>query len=487
MFIDIDKQAIIDCLNRIQPGIGSSLVFITPDGRELYQDGTRENLLYGSDFYTKALESEESQGIIENVKYKGQKSLFMYRKIDDTGCLICVLIPNSIVTDQVSQIRWVVGSGAFISCLIALTVALIISSGIHKTVKHMIKNMHLISQGNMEVRMKLTGKSELAQISQHMNTMLDSMTLLLADVKKVSIKVSDSANKINNSSVSIKESTLYISDAMNDIAKGLSSQADDTISCCGQLDALANSISEVAEHSENIRGITSNTEIYIENSRNAINSLKEKAAETSHITYSIIGDIENLRIKSSKIGNIIQTVYDIADETSLLSLNASIEAARAGAQGRGFQVIAEQIKKLADQSMTATKEIGIISNDISDTTSQVVETASKAEKTISRQEDAVDGVLLTFTDMIKQLGDLMEKVTLITQSATSMNNQKDEALRNMGNISDVTQLAVNEVVNVNGKTVHQGAEVKKLSEVSKEMEKQVKELETSLKQFNLGS
>ncbi|MBQ8591656.1 MAG: hypothetical protein IJ485_02765 [Lachnospiraceae bacterium] len=486
LIIDIDKQAIVDSLNRIQPGEGSGLVFITPDGRELHQDGSRESLVTGTEFYANAMASEEVQGVVEDVEYQGKKSLFLYRKIGDTGCIVCALIPNAIVTAQVSKIRWVVIGGAMISCLLAIAVAFAISAGIHKTVRHMIKNMRLIAQGNMDVRMKLAGKSEFAQISEQMNKMLDSMTSLLAGVKKVSLKVADSAGNVNSSSSAIKESTIYISNAMNDIENGLSSQADDTISCCGQLDGLAGSIGEVAERSEDIREIAGNTEVYIENSRSAINSLKEKAEETSQITYDIIGAIENLRMKSSKIDQIIQTVYDIADETSLLSLNASIEAARAGAQGKGFQVIAEEIRKLADQSMTATKEIGTIVSDISSTTVQAVETAGKAGETINRQEEAVDSALLAFTNMVEQLGQLMEKVSSITQSAVAMGGQKEEALRNMESISEVTQSAVDAVVSVNEKTVHQEAEVQKLAELSKEMEKQVKELEESLQQFKLG-
>ncbi len=486
LIVDIDKQAVLDGMNRIQLGEESNLVFITQDGQDLYQDGSRNNTFSKLDFYKDALESEEALGTVENVEYNGNKNLFIYRKIGDTGCMVCALVPNSVITSQVANIGYVVIGGAVISTVIALIVAIGISTGINKSIKHFITKMRQISKGDMGARMELTGKSEFALISEQMNEMLDSVCKLLSDVKTMSLKVSDSAADINNSSTVIEESALYISTAMADVQSGLSSQAADTESCNQQMDGLADCIGEVVNNTENIKDIAGNTELYITSSRDAIDGLKEKAAETSKITYDIIETIEELRIQTKKIDKILHTVYGIADETSMLALNASIEASRAGEAGRGFAVVAGEIGKLADQSMQATNEIGKIIAGIGDTTALAVEKAGTAGETISRQEEAVNTTLMAFGNMVEQLNQLVAKVGTISQRATDMSVQKDEAIRNVQGISDVTQSAVEAVIEVNEKTVKQEEEVVKLAKLSAEMEVQIKELEKTLQRFKLN-
>lgn len=485
LMIDIDKQAITDILNGIDPGEGSCVVFVTGDGRELYQDGSRSADLGQTSFYQTAVQSGETLGCIENVEFQGNKSLFLYRKIGDTGSMVCVLLPNTLLTSQVSGIRYVAAGVLILSCLLALVIAVGISAGINRTVKYMIQNMRSIAAGNMDVRMCITGKSEFAQMAAQMNVMLDSVSVLLENIKKVSKKVADSANDVYDSSFSIKDSTLHISQVMNSLEDGMSSQSKDTVSCCVQLDGLAERIGEVADRSEDIRMITKNTETYIENSKDALDSLRVKTGETSQTTYSIIESIEALRVKTEKIDKIINTVLEIADETALLSLNASIESARAGEQGRGFQVIAGEIRKLADQSMVATREIGNIVEDISQTTLQVVETAGQAEQIIGRQNEAVDSVLDAFANMIMELKQLMNSVSSITQGAVNMGSRKEEAVRNMETIASVTQATVESVVTVKERTMHQEVEVDKLTILSQEMQKQVSELEESLQKFRL--
>lgn len=486
LIVDIDKQAVLDSMSRIQLGEGSNLVFVTQDGQDLYQDGSRGSDFAELSFYKEAVESEETLGTIEDVEYNGKKNLFLYRKIGDTGCMVCALVPNSVITAQVAQIGYVVIGGAAISIIIALVVAIGISTGINKSIKHMVVKMREISKGNMGARMEIAGKSEFALISEQMNEMLDSVCKLLSDVKTMSLKVSDSAADINNSSTVIEESALYISTSMADVQSGLSSQATDTESCNQQMDGLADCIGQVVSHTEHIRDIAGNAELYITSSRDAIDGLKEKAEETSKITYDIIDTIEELRIQTKKIDKILQTVYEIADETSMLSLNASIEASRAGEAGRGFAVVASEIGKLADQSMQATNEIGKIIAGIGDTTTLAVERAGKAGETINRQEEAVNTTLVAFTNMVEQLNQLVLKVGSITERAMDMSEQKDEAVRNMQSISEVTQSAVEAVIEVNEKTVQQEAEVGKLSKLSAEMEVQIRELEKTLQRFKLN-
>ena len=485
VLIDIDKEVIQEILEKAVPGEGSSVVFVTEDGRVIRQDGGSLEGLYESEFYQTAVGGGDKSGTIEDVVFGGTGNLFIYRRIGDTRAMACVLIPNELLSSQVSGIQYVTVGALLASSVLALVIALGISLGMKRTVQHMVQNMNLIAQGNMDVRMQVRGEKEFARLSDQMNRMLDGVSALLSRIKKLGGGVSDSANLVNASSFSIKEATRLITDVMGSLEEGMSNQAKDTASCCMRLEGLAEQIGEVAEKARDIGTITENTKTYIQNSGEAIDSLKKRAKETSRITYSILESIRQLQEKSEKIHQIIHAVYGIADETALLSLNASIESAKAGEQGRGFSVIAEEIRKLADQTMTATQEIGNIVGDISDTTLAVVQTAGQAEEIIGRQDESVDNAMNAFSDMLSQLKQLMEKVSLITDSAVSMGTQKEAALKSMESISKVTQRAAESVGTVNERTLLQEEEVKKLTLLSNKMQKQVMELEEALRQFKM--
>lgn len=485
MVIDIDKQAIVDSLNRIQPGEGSRIIFITQDGRELTQDGSVEDQFQTTSFYEKANQSVYISGVYENIVYKGESYLFLFQKLEKTGAMVCVLIPNILLVGQVAVIKYIAVGMVIIASFLAVLIAMGISLGMNRTIKNMIYNMGLIAQGNMNIRMLPAGNSEFAQLAGQMNGMLDSVTSLLTDVKKVSLKVADSAKSVNQSSQVIEESASHISLAVEEIESGLSSQSRDTQSCCVQLDGLAEKIGEVDGRTKDIQSIAENTEEYIENSRQAIGSLKERAEETSEATQRVIDTIEQLQLKSNNIDTILNTVYDIADQTTLLSLNASIEAARAGVQGKGFWIIAEEIRKLAEQSMSATKKISVIVEEISQNTILAVETTKNAGEIVLRQEDAVDSATDAFLNMRIQVEQLMGNVSDITKRASEMSGQKEEALKNMESISLITETAVDSVITVNEKALRQKDEAGQLTELSGQMQSQVEKLEQSLLKFKL--
>ena len=153
VLIDIDKEVIQEILEKAVPGEGSSVVFVTEDGRVIRQDGGSLEGLYESEFYQTAVGGGDKSGTIEDVVFGGTGNLFIYRRIGDTRAMACVLIPNELLSSQVSGIQYVTAGALLASSVLALVIALGISLGMKRTVQHMVQNMNLIAQGNMDVRM----------------------------------------------------------------------------------------------------------------------------------------------------------------------------------------------------------------------------------------------------------------------------------------------------------------------------------------------
>lgn len=483
--IDIENQIIIDVLNKINPGKGGKVSFITVDDKELNSEGTRNNDFISTDFYKQAVGSEHIKGSMDNIQYQGTDYMFLYRKISDTGSMICVLVPTSTVIEQVSGIKYT----AIIVIIIATILAAVIGGGISfnlsKSIRHISNNFRRVAEGDISVRLDDRRKDEFGQLATHMNAMLDNITILLNHAKDVGGRITISAAEVKDSSGVFSESSIGISTAIEEIQEGLMKQAEDTVECVSTLEELAGKIEIVDDKTSKIRYIADSTESAIEESFENLNVLREKAKETSDVTQAVIRSIQDLQMKSKRIDEIINVITGIADETELLSLNASIEAARAGEAGKGFSVVADEIKKLAEQSLKSTEEIKTIVHDITNTTMKAVMTTNEAEDIIHKQEDTMIHTQHAFTTLSQRTEELLQNVSFITQHVGQMQKEKEKSVGKMEDISAVTQEVVASMSTINEKAQNQVQKVQNLNDLSLDMIEQASQLEQAMEKFKM--
>lgn len=480
LVMDIDREAILSILDEID-----YVSFVTSDGVELNKDGSRDSVFTKTDFYPVAQSSEESAGIIENARMNGEEYMFVFRKLADTDAMVCALVPNSEILSQVDGIRYIAVVLVVIACIIAVMIGGGLSLSMNHSITYFVKNLEKVSKGHISTRFSVKKKDEFSRLSEHMNRMLDSVTELLLKSKDVSSEVSASVEQVMNSSQVISGSANYISTAVEEIEVGLNSQAQDTLACVDELDGLAEQIGIVEKETMGIRDIADATKISIVNSVDKMDDLRVKSEETAKITGEVITDIENLNKKTKEIDVIIDTINAIADETSLLALNASIEAARAGSAGKGFMVVADSIKNLAEQSMEATGKIRSIVEAIDHETGTVVSIANRTGDIIDQQTAAVSDTQTSFDNMAEEVELLLKKVDAIIQNVSQIQKEKEVSVERIHSISAVTEEAVASVSTVTGKTQEQVDIVNNLQILSEKLTKQALLLDSSMKQFTI--
>ncbi len=486
LMIDIDKEAIVNGLNQIDFGEGSKVSFITEDGIEISNVGEKESFFTTYGVYETMRSSEEKSGVMENVDVDGVKNLLVYTKLINTNSMVCALIPNDIFMGQIQTIKYVVIIVMLLACIFAIGVGGGLSWSINKSISYFIRNLEKVAHGNIATKFRVKKRDEFSQLALHMNQMLESFAGLLEDARDVSAEVSLSVKKVTDSSVSISDSANHIFRAMEEIEDGLSQQADDTIAGVNDMEGLAEQIEVVDQDTREIKEIADLTQNSIGISVQQMMELQEKVVETISITDLVICNIEKLNLRTREIEKIVDTISSIAEETTLLSLNASIEAARAGEAGRGFTVVADSIKKLADQSVIATAEIHSIVEAIDEETKVVVENANKAGEIIQQQADVVGDTKVSFDSMSKEVEKLLRKVNLIILSIEKMQVVKDTSVDKMQNISAVTEEAVSSVTLVTERTQQQVTTVDDLLELSNKLTEQVQRLDESMNKFNVG-
>ena len=334
MFVDIDKEYIVNPISSVDIGNKSMVALIAPDGGEnvVIKDSEAEDgrvYFADKDFYTQALESENESGY-SYVKYDGKSQLFIYSKAGSEGFMVCALVPRSVIVAQAGGIKFIT-----ITMIIIALIGAIIIGGIMAA-----------ANGDLTATVNVHRKDEFGALAGGINNMIGNMKQLINDTKSVSGRVDESAAVVTDSVHTMLSATREITDAISGIEKGIVQQAEDSESCMKQMDELSDKINVVSDNSEKIARIAESARDIVKSGLDTIDVLNTNVHDTVGITTEVISGIEQLETATKSIGKIVNAINDIADQTNLLSLNASIEAARAGEAGRGFAVVADEIRSL---------------------------------------------------------------------------------------------------------------------------------------------
>lgn len=482
---DINTSTVLDILHNLDSNNGSILGFITVEGTELLSNEDRNEIVFtDKDFYKKAIDSEEESGF-SYVTYNNESYLFMYTKMLETGSILCSLVPKSSILQQATEIRVITVAIVILASLIAILIGIFISNGIGNTIKYTVKQLKKVASGDLTVRVMTKRKDEFAILASSITNMLSNMQALIQEVETVCNEFIHSVNSINESSGTFVNTTKDIETAVYEIDEGISQQAEDSSQCLLQMDELSGKIITVSDNADEISNIADSTKQVIDNGMKIMEDLNDKTSSTSIITKNVLQTIGILEEKSRSIGEIVNVINSISEETNLLSLNASIEAARAGAAGRGFSVVADEIRKLADQSSVAANQINHIIEEIIDNTQAAATTAKEAETIVNMQVNAVKNTSQCFDQMNQHVAHLVNRLSSIRDSVHSMNAARTTTLNSMESISAVLQQTSASSTTVTSTVKKQLHAVTDLDQAANHLLTKAKELETAINQFTI--
>lgn len=488
MIVDIKRDIITNTLSSLDAGEGSVVGLITQDGREVLSRedfSTDDTPVFSTqEFYTAALENEEDNGV-QNVTLNNTAYLFLYHKLTNQNAMICSLIPKSYILSQVTDIRNNTILFVIIGSVLAILLGTYLSKGIGSTISHITHQLRKVAKGDLTVEVTTKRKDEFKLLTEGITDMIANMKLLIQNVNEMSKELNEAAAFVSDSSSTFMQTSQDIQFSISDIESGVNQLDVDSADCLSQMDSLSTKISTVSDSTEEISKLTSKTNASIHSGITSMDVLNESARETSSITSKVILAIQQLEERSRSISHIVDAINDIAEETNLLSLNASIEAARAGEAGRGFSVVAEQIRKLADQALTSANEINKIIDEMIHQTHDVVETAKQAESVVTSQKNAVTNTTDSFHEMSKQISNLVNSLSAITQDVYSMGVSRDTTLSAIESISSISAETSACSSNVAATAVKQMTSVTKLDSASSNLAQRAEELTELLNQFTL--
>ncbi len=480
---DISMNVISDALETLDLPESSIYAYISPDGREIsLSENTENNLFVDYSFYKEAINSENMSGY-DYYDYNGENHLFIYSKIGSTGAIICSLIPKAYLASQSQMIKTMTFVLVIIASIVAIIIGVLVASGIGKQIKLMIQALTKASKGDLTVKVVTSRKDEFGIMADNINIMLASMSNLIVKASQVSKSVVKSVKELTENSDMLLISSQSISTAITEIQQGNTQQALAAEDSLKTTDVLAHQINLVHDNSSAIEVITDTTKKVVIDGISEVNQLNNATTASITITNKTISNIEELEIESKAINEIIRVINDIAEQTNLLSLNASIEAARAGDAGRGFSVVANEIRNLSSRTVIAAKEIEEIITTITTKTKNTVKTVKQADEINKTTEERLQNVVKLFNNINISVDELVTNLDKISGGIEEISQSKNDTLSAVESISAVAQQTSAASEEVDATAIQQLDLVTKLNDSSKHLELIANDLENSIKIF----
>ncbi|SHH03288.1 methyl-accepting chemotaxis protein [Tepidibacter thalassicus] len=482
--VDIFLDKIKESADGIQLGEGGYIIIGDHEGKAVFHEDKSKIGLdlkktdWGKQIY------KDKKGNIDYI-IDGNDKLLTFENNKTIGWELISVIDKSILKEQIGAISHIALLVGFISTLIAIIITILISRGITKPIKEILKTMDEVSKGNFTVQSNVKTKTEIRLISEGLNNMINKIKDLVSNVENISKEVHKLSNDLVNISSKTVISISEVAGAIDEIARGASSQANETDISLSKTKELAEFINTANDLANNMADNSDKVKYSNELGINTISMLKSKNLDTLNIVKNINHQFKELFAKSMEINKITQTITEIAEQTNLLALNATIEAARAGEHGSGFAVVAQEVKKLAEQTTHQAKEIGDLVKKIEIETKETSKVMEKASYIIDDQNSAVEKTEKVFKEIDNVTHSIIKNIVDITKLLENINSNKDEFVNSMEKIASVTEETAASTQQVFASTEQQVSDIERVSDLSKELNRYVDMLSSKIREFTI--
>jgi methyl-accepting chemotaxis protein len=394
-----------------------------------------------------AVVSKMAQGEegVEEYTFQGQDYVIAYAPIETTGWSVALTAPKAEVLEKTATLNQSMLSLSLFIIVLALILTFAMATNVAtpitnltKVVKRLAAYDFTFDEKNKAVRY-LKRTDEIGQMANALAEMQKNIISLVRELKTDAQTLSGNSESLSAASEEIASSSGEVAQAIQQVAAGASEQANNLQEILSLIQNITASLEKVYTELTNVKANSEKTSGLADVGKKELDALIASIKGVRDSFKVVVEKMTDLQSSVKQVDQILEVINGIAEQTNLLALNAAIEAARAGEAGRGFAVVADEVRKLAEESRASSDKIRSLLVTIGTETNDVVATSDEVGRQVAEQLDKVENTIKAFDDILEAIAAMGPMIERTYNEVDSTAKSKDVVLERVQSISAVAQ------------------------------------------------
>lgn len=344
----------------------------------------------------------------------------------------------------------------------------------------------IIGDGDLSYRVETNSKDEMGELAQTFNRMAEKMQKSMNEVKDAAEKLTSSSQNLAAVSEETTAQSDEVTEAISQVATGAQSQADHLQECTLLLSDVTGYIKETASISDEIASDAIRAENDGKAGSSIVHQLNTHSENFLELAQSLISEIQDASKQSKQINSIVETIQEIAGSTDLLALNAAIESARAGEAGRGFSVVASEVRKLAERSKNEALRIQQLVKSMTNQMELLSKETVRFEQYRVDQVESVQQTEKAFSNIIQNVSQINGRISQVKSAISRVESANENLSEKLFEVSAISEESVATSEQVSASSIHQKEAIHQVNVAATELQEIALTLQEEVDQFSLG-
>lgn len=354
-----------------------------------------------------------------------------------------------------------------------------------KPIYYMGKSIYQVVQGDLSQRMTVIKNSDVAELGEAFNLMMDNFESIVHQISESSEKLASSSKELTIIAEQNALVSTQIASSVEQVASGTENQSIAVNKTSLITEDISSSTEEVAASTSEVTNAMIRTIETTQSGQKALDRVVQQMNSINSGTDRVQSSIIELSTSSDKIGKIVGVITSIAEQTNLLALNAAIEAARAGEQGRGFAVVADEVRKLAEQSGEATKQISVLINQNQTDIVTAVSAMKDGSEDVKMGIKVVTEASKSFNEIANLIGSVSTQMKQISATIQQIAIGTQQIVTSVREVDLISADTADQAQTVSAGVEEQTASMEQISSASRDLSTMAFELQSIIQKFKI--